>query len=283
MPLSTLVQTPGLVWDQVFTFPWPRYEDTHPQTPGFPLSRFAMNVGGVQRENSYVWSYSTRTNNMTATNYALTAPTGGPSYFQINSAGIGTGIVGLDAMRCQTDIGTGFALAAGAEHSSDRRVWWLKWLMQSPTAAPDIRCGLVLTPANNGNVTRWVDNAATHGGAGFTGDGAGQWQYASYNRAGPGVVREVLALPAHVLTEWNMFELLVISERPGIPASLQVWFNGALIATRNWLAALLEPYTAQEWYMLPLMGGGGVGAAGECNFMDVEMRRGRFTRIGVEV
>lgn len=284
MPDTTIVQNQAIIWDRVTTFPYTRYEDTHPISPGNPFYRELINVGPILRENGYVNAAQGRTNNAAGAGYAFRADAGGPTYLQLESAAAGSMIIGLDSMRLTCDVGTGFALADGAQRTSARRVWWLSWLMQSPDAAPDLRNGLIVTPANNGGVTRWIDNAATHGGFGISGDGAGQWRYTSYNRAGPGVLREALALPAHTLAEWNLFELVVIGERFGIPATMDLWFNGTFVANRNWTGALLEPYTANEWYMLPLMGGGSVGAGGgHCNITDVTCRQGRFTRDGVEV
>lgn len=287
MPFPISTQNPGIVWDHVLTFPYPRYEDTHPQSPGFPLARYGWSVGQVIRENSYMYSYMSRVNNMAAANYSLRCDTGGPTYFQLTAVAVGRGIVGMDAMRLQLDIGTGFVLANGAEHSSDRRAYWLKWLMQSPDAAPDVRNGLIFQPANNGNNTQWVDTpvgANNSGGFGFTGDGAGQWQYASYDRTGVALLREAIALPAHNLAEWNQFELVILAERTGIPATVEIWFNQTLIGTRNWTGADLEPYAAQEWYYNPTMAGGSLAVGGgTTNFTDVVCRRGRYTRTGVEI
>lgn len=287
MPIPVITQNPGIVWDYHVTLFYPRTTDVLPTNPAMNFGRMLNSAGWQQREDSYKSEYSLFTNNSAAGAYFLRSDAGGRPYMALSSAAAGRMMIGLDAMRAFVDIGTGFVLAAGAEHSSAARVFWLKWLMQSPDATPDLRCGLILQPSNNQANNRWPDEplpALRQGGFGFCGDGAGQWRYASYDRAAASLLREAVALPAHTLSEWNMCELLIISERRGIPATVEIWFNGALIGNRNWGGLLLEPLTANEWCFLPCIAGGSTGAGGgTANFSDVECRWGRFTRTGIEV
>ena len=284
MPIPVITQAPGIVWDFVGSFPYPRVEDIFPASVGNPVNRTSTSVGWVTTNSQYLNRKNCHTNNFLAAAFALRSDTGGPAYLQIESGGAGTGILSLDAFACECDTGSGFALAEGAQHQSQRRVWWLSWLMQSPTANLEQRSGLLCIPAWNDMVTRWIDNPATLGGWGFVGDGAGQWTYRSYSRAAPSTIRESIALPAHDMTLWNQFELVVIGARFGIPATLAIWFNGSLVATRNWTGADLENYQIREWRYSPVMGGGTTNAAGAaCNFADVVNKQGRFDRAGTEI
>lgn len=287
MPDTTIVQNPAILWDEVSHFPHPRWEDILPTSPGHPWGRYGLSAGGTLRENSFTKSYMARTNNMAAAGAFVAANPGGPTYIQVSSVGVGQGIVGLDAMRVECDVGTAFALADGAARSSPWRVHWLTWLMQSNLANPDERCGLIYQPFLNGNNVRWPGSAFgvnCTGGFGFNGDGAGQFQYSSYSRAGGFAVREQVALPAHDILEYNQCELVIIGERFGIPATLDIYFNSVFIGNRNWTGALLESYAANEWCYLPTMGGGSAGVGGgSINIADVVCRKGRYTRDGVEV
>lgn len=287
MPLPASSSNPAIIWDEKITWPYPRSEDVTPLGPAFPMGRYAWNVGQVIRDDCWTYTYNA-INNIAAGGQGLYCATGGVPYYQVESVAVGRALHGLEMMQVMPDIGTGFALAAGAEHCSSRRVWWLKWLMQSPDVAPDERNGLLLIPVSNRNNTRWPDDPVgpnNSGGFGFNGNGAGQWQYVSYNRAGVLLQREAVALAAHNLAEWNQFEIVIISERHGIPATAEFYFNGAFLFTRNWGGVLLEPLQANEWRYVPVICGGdrGVGAGGHTNFTSVECHRGRFTRAGVEV
>lgn len=284
MPIPVITQNAGIVWDFVGSFPFPRTEDIFPASIGTPVNRTSLSVGTIKTNSQYLNRKNGHINSSAAAGFALRSDTGGPAYLQLESGGAGSQILGLDAFACECDTGSGFGLADGAQHQSQRRVWWLEWLMQSPTANLPERSGLLCIPAWSDVVPRWIDNPATAGGWGFVGDGAGQWTYRSYNRSGPSVIRESIALPPHTMTLWNKFELVVIGERFGIPATLEIWFNGSLVATRNWTGALLENYQIQEWRYVPMMGGGTTGAGGAaCNFTSMVNRQGRYTRAGVEV
>ncbi len=293
MPDTVLTQNPTPVWDEVITYPVPRREDVLPQAnPPLPHGRFSASVGGQIRENSFTREWMGATNNGVAAGYSVdTLPGGGPPYIGIGAAGIGRFILGLDAMTANIDCGNGGAipLAPGASYASKNRSWTLRWLMRSPLAAFAQRSGLVLMPSNNRSSVRWVDEPVAglrQGGFGFVGDGAGDWQYASYDRAGALVLRESIVLPAHTATEWNLFELWITNTRVGAPATVEILFNGQLIATRDWQGTLLEPYSAtlREYCYLPVICGGSIiAAAGGADFTEMECKKGRFTRLGLEL
>lgn len=287
MPLATIVTAPGMTWDYVGYYPYPRTDDTIPMGWAGAQGRYMIGTGNVVRENEYRWSnMATINQSLGAGNWQVRCPTGGIPYCSFYGAAAGFQRWGLDAFSAFLDNGTGFALAAGAEFANVQKVHWTRFLIQSPTAAPEPRNGLLITPTNNG-VAAWPDNAPgvnNRGGFGITGDGAGQWQYASYNRAGAFGVREVVALPVHVLTDWNMVDIVMIGERVGQAAEVQFWFNGALILTRNWLGALLEPQAANEWRWVPIIEGGSVAAAAfECNIGAICVRKGMYDSQGTAV
>lgn len=287
MPIPAVASTPALIWDEKITFPYPLAADVFPLgLGGVPIGRYAWNTGAVLRNNCNDLSYQ-RINSFAAAGYALRADAGGMPYLQVESAGIGRGVIGMDNMSVMLDYGAGFALAPGAEHCSSRRVWWLKWLMQSPDAAPGPRCGLLMIPVNNPALTRWPDDPVgpnNQGGFGFNGDAAGQWQYVSYNRAGVLLQYEAQTLPAHNLAQWNQFEIVIIGERVGIPAVVEFYFNGAFLFNRPMAGPLIEQLAANEFRYCPCIGGGNtLVAGGHTNITSMEMHRGRYTRAGVAI
>ena len=285
-PLSSLVSAAGLTWD--FVGFWPILEPTDVNFLNgwaLPGGRYALGVGrGVD-------SNQTALIDMCITNAAMGGDRqiesmGGAPYTRLWSAAAGYSLLGLDAFSAMLETGQGFDLAAGAEWSTVRRAYWLKFLIQSATAAPDLRNGLLLMP-RYGVQHAWpgqplgINNS---GGFGIIGDGAGQWQYGSYDRTGPYAVLENVALPAHVLTEWNQVDIVIISERAGLPAEMQFWFNGALQLTRNWVGVDLVAPVPGEWRWTPMMSGGSIPAGGgESKFHSVECRMGRYDSQGVAV
>lgn len=290
MPDVTVTQNPAIVYDQVLTFPFNQNDDVLPLVnPGYPQGRLLASDGAAFRNNTFTQQYSQQTNNAAAAGFSYTPDAaGGPPYFQIGSAGLGRYIAGLDAMNAQVDTGVGRALTAGCQRASVHRYWWLTWWMSSDmVGGPDYRNGLLLQPGNNANNYRWPDDPVgpnNAGGFGFNGDGAGNWQYVSYDRSGILLQREAIALPAHTVADWNQFEIAIQNAQPGAPASVELLFNGVLIATRNWTGVLLEDYAALEWRFLPTMAGGNAAAAvGDCRFANIVCRKGRYTRLGLEL
>lgn len=287
MPQTSLVSNTNIIWDEQLTFPQPDTNDNLPASPGNPIQRFSYNQGH-QLTGTTTQGEITQTNVATGgCGASFRSDAGGMVYYQLGCGGAGRYVAGMDAMQAQLDIqhAGSIQLAAAAKWPSQFRVMWLSWLMQAFTANPDERNGLLMMPTP---VARWgwpdapvgVNN---RGGWGFVGDGAGQYVYRSYDRTGVSSIREQIALPAHVITEWNLFEIVMVAAQGGNAAYTEIYFNQQLIATRNWLGALLEPYAAQEYRMMPVLSGGGAGGAGGTNFTCLVCRKGRFTRAGVEI
>lgn len=286
MPIPTIIQNPTQQWDFVSYFPLLDPRDTPPLTPGLAMQKFVSTTGehhnAVSRNQ---FGEIARMNSAMAAGYQLRADAGGPAYLQLESAAAGRMILGLDDYFATVLTGSGITLAPGVPLGTYWRNTWLKWLMQCPTGTPTTRTGLLFCPVLTANNHVWPDLPAginNTGGFGFIGDGVGQWRYASYNRAGPLVLREAIALPAHNVLEWNSFEIQIINARPGIPATVEFWFNGGLVAVRNWLGTDLEDYAVNEWRFMPVMCGGNPLAAGaKVNITSVECRKGAYTRDGV--
>lgn len=286
MPIPTIVQNPSQQWDYVSFFPFLDPRDNLPASPALAFQRFLSSRGEYHNSSSRTqFGEIGRMNNSAAAGWAFRANAGGPPYLQLESAGAGRQILGLDDYFAAVDTGSGIVTATGAQLGTYYRNTWLKWLMQCPTGTPTVRTGILFCPVLQSNNHVWPDLPAgvnNTGGFGFVGDGIGQWRYASYNRVGALVLREAIALPAHNVAEWNSFEIQVINARPGIPATIEAWFNGSLVAVRNWLGADLEDYVANEWRFMPVMCGGNPLAAGAAvNITSVECRKGAYTRDGV--
>jgi len=182
-------------------------------------------------------------------------------------------------------------LPAGASWPSINRVWWLRLLVSYDDLGGGNAgdgTGVLVMPEDLAQVgwTTELVGAQNRGGFGLTGDGAGQWRYASYDRTGVGLLRENVALPVHTMLDYNLAEWVIVGARPGFNSYVEFWFNNTLILTRNWLGALLEPI-------------GGVGAANPNEWCWVPharilnqaalfiaagvMRTGRFLRDGTEI
>ena len=286
-PLSTLVSAAGLTWDFVGFYPYLNPVDASPVNGwGLPGGRYAIGTGRGIDQNDYACPDMSMVNQAMGGDRELVSLAGGPAFLRLWANAAGYSMLGLDAFSAQIDTGTSFNLAAGAEWSSWTRAYWLKFLIQCPDATPDGRNGVFMIPRNN-DVPAWPDRnigVNQSGGFGIYGDGAGQWTYGSFDRTGPWSAREIVALPAHVLTEWNQVDIVMIGERVGQPAEMQFWFNGALQLTRNWLGADLEPPVANEWRWVPVCEAGSVAAINsDIHIGAVECRMGRYDSQGTAV
>lgn len=288
MPIPVVSQNPAIEWDEILYWPDLDSNDVAPAAPGNPVQRY-LKVTGDYHGLANAPREMSRTNSALNSGFTFRADVGGLPYFRGGSGGgaVSRLNIGFDGMHALLDIGTGFPRAAGTELASWCRVWWLKWWMADDDPnPPNRRVGLIVQPFNNAAAPAWPDEpvgGTNHGGFGFNGDGA-SWQYCSYDRAGVALARELVALPAHNVTDWNQFEIVLIGERPGIPATAEFYFNGAQLFTRNWTAGLLEPYAANEWRFMPVLGSGDPGApSNHVCITQVECRKGRFTRAGVEL
>jgi len=288
MPDVTVTQNPAIKYDQVITFPQPAYDDVLPRAnPGFPQGRFVASEGNAYRSDGYTNQYVAQSNRAAAAGFSYTtAPAGGPPLLAVGSGAAGKMTIALDGMAAHPDTGSGYGLSAGCVRASVYRYWWLTWWMASDMLASfDLRNGLVLVPANNAGNIGWIDDPVfNQGGFGFTQTAAGQWQYSSWDSAAPSTLRENIALPAHALADWNQFGITIRNATPSAPAAVEILFNGALVATRNWTGALLENYAANFWRFVPVVCGGNTAAAvGGAFFSNMVCRKGRFSRLGLEL
>jgi hypothetical protein len=288
MPIPVISQNPGVVWSQVIEWPILDDADVIPiGVGGTSPGRFNPSVG---------WPFG-QANNAPEEFIDTTQAAGGATAGFITSAIAGQGLVyqllGLAAgshvqqplaqMKAYVDQTDGSHMAAGSQKPDIHKAYWLSWTMRSPTAAPDNDNGVILTPINNRNNHPWPTNvvgATNTGGVGFVGDGAGQWVFASFNRAGAPLLRTSTVLPAHTLAQFNSFELFITNTRPGLPATLDAWFNGTLVASLNWQGADLEPYAANETNLQATWRGGNGGTV---EIAGVVLRRGKYTRAGIEL
>ena len=282
MPIPIISQNPTPFWDFDVVFPVLKDTDVAP---------LAFNSGAFNREHWSTGLTATGTAGWSqlpgahaAAGGATSAIQGGEQTFVRANASAGSPSYvrfPIGAFRAWPDTGTVSApLAAGAEMESLTRGWWLTWLMRCSTVNPGPKNGVIIYPVNTRNAAIWptqIVGAANTGGFGIVGDGAGQWQYASYDRTGVALLREAVALPAHTLTDWNSCEVFITNARPGIPATVEVYFNGTLIVNRGWASGLLEDYAANEWSYVPSFAGGDSMIT---EFKAIRCRKGGFTRLG---
>lgn len=296
-PQASMVGRASLDWDmEVF---WPQ-----------PMTDADLNVAVNQNDTLYVSTANlmrdrTMTRTMVTSQGAL--GTGSVNYTAGAEAGVPGGLpvarflcaagppdrsyIGLGGMRAILDTTGAVAMALGAAWPSLQRVWWLRALIRHRDdggGPPTNESGMLVMPSDSIQ-TPWPANAVgpiNRGGFGFVGDGAGQWQYASYDRTGIFLLREAVALPVHTLDTFNMVEWVMVGARPGFNAYIEFWFNNTLIVTRNWLGGMLEPIggalavNINEWHWVPHIrqqGIGGMFVTGVVN------RQGRFLRDGTEL
>jgi len=287
MPISTVVPAPSIVFDQELTWPVPAANDTLSVNLGVPVNR-ALYQGSALIDQSQVDSISRSNASTGAGTFRLIAGLGGVPqgfpFIRLDSPGAGyleQGLEGFAAIGSTNQT----TLPPGLVFPSSMRVYHLSVLWRYfPVAGPipAANYGFLMVP-QNAPTHGWpleLVGAQNRGGFGLVSDGAGQWVYRSFNRAGVGLIRETVALPPHTLDAWHQFEYQILFDRPGLPASMEFWFNGNLVLTRNWQGALLEPKTAvNEYNFTPRVR---VDDQGQFCFV-MHMKRGRFTRAGLEI
>lgn len=288
MPIPVITQNPGVVWSQVLEFPLLDDADILPvNIGGTNPGRFNPSVGwpfGAANNAPEEFIDSSLAGGGATADWKPSAIAGAGLSYTLTAAAAGSQIQQpLAQMKAYVDQTDGTHMADGCERPDIHKAYWLKWSMRSPTAAPDNNNGLQLTPINNRNDHPWPTKAVganNTGGFGFYGDGAGQWRFASWNRAGISLLRTATVLPVHNLAQWNTFELFITNTRPGFPATLDVWFNGVLVTSHNWQGTDLEPYAGQE---TNLQATWRAGNGGTIEFMGGMLRRGKYSRAGVEL
>lgn len=286
MPIPTTTQAPSPCWEIDVMYPSPRGD----VTASYGLLTGAAETVGENRNME-------TTANWPATSHVHASAAGGFSNFDTVWNAIESGVAHyskggtatytrdmLAGLRAPIPVNPNNVFADNVELPSVCRVWILSAVLKclpNPSVGNNLT-GLLVQPDPTGGVQGWPTNAVgatNRGGFGIFADGAGQWRFASYNRAGVSLLRTSQALPAHTFENWNRVDFQIIAARPGFPATLELWWNGVLIATYNWTGADLELPAGQEWCWSP---GVGAGPALTSAFI-LRMRRGRFTLQGVEI
>lgn len=189
--------------------------------------------------------------------------------------------------------GLGFPYREGGAHvpagsllPSMFRVFWFRIEIGSNAVTVGNTCRVLLVPVDDGSANPFTPDQlvgpANHGGFGIHGNGAGQWEYCSYNRAGVNLLYEVQALPVHTVTAFNVMDLVIRNGRAGIAAQLDVYWNSAPILSRQFGAGQIEPLTGNEWGYYPVIQAQG-SANPERVICSFHARYGRFLPDGTEI
>lgn len=292
MPFPVAVAASPSDWDLDIVWPDPAYDDNLFRAISFGADPF-MNPAG----NS--WDSPAGVNNIPGTNQALGGS--GGALITTDTVGTGNGIAWFDAPVAGHEREIGLegmhiigstlnpTIAAGVQWPSPYKASWFSALVSYTAVAGPFPAanygGLLMVPQNaigQGWPTQPV-GPNNRGGFGITSDGAGQWQYVSYNRAGVALQREAIALPAHVLTDWNLVEWFFRFDRAGFPATMDFYFNGGLIASRNWTGALLENKIGPVNFEYRFVAHSRIDDQGVQMLGPCQLRRGRFNRDGSEI
>jgi len=180
------------------------------------------------------------------------------------------------------------ALAPGVSLPSIDRVYRLRVFLQSrPGFSLEPRHRVLLAPFNQNiagvQTPSNLVGPNNAGGFGVAGDGAGQWQYVSYNRLGVNLLFEAVPLPAHDIEAVNCFEWVRVNGRAGFETEWVFRWNGEDVISRNYASGLLTALdiTNSEWAYCPIVEASGA-VAGNWYF-NLECAWGRFLPNGVEI
>jgi len=292
MPFESVVPAPAIIYDHQITWPFPYATDTLTAVLGAPihrgLYRGIITDDGITNNQLFVSNAASGSGSFRIVG-ALNTVTQSFPCGRLDSPTAGhfreVGAEGLSAIGSTLQT----TLPAGAAFPSATRVYQLETLLRyvpiaGATPAANL-AGLVIMP-QNAPLQGWPTNvvgATNRGGMGIVADGAGQWTYRSFNRAGVALVRETVPLPAHTMDAWNRVLFQFIFDRPGLPATFELWWNGSLVLSRNWGGGLLEPIgTAgdlHEWNWVPHIRTDDQGQLA----WTFDMKRGRFTAAGLEI
>lgn len=297
MPDISVVPQTFPAYDREVNWPMPTALVGESYAWNLPLPSWQMNDS-----NPFVFTSDTQRNRILTSN---SAGGGGVSQLQgvMNFATV-TGSVG-PVCRLRADAGAvnnrrygfgglgipfilgGAALPPGLSLPSLLRVYWLRLYLAAPAAQPQ-SCRFLMCPVNDMAAGPTTPDQAVGpgnaGGFGIGGDGAGQWQYQSYDRSGVNLLRETVALPAHNIQQFNAFDMVLVNGRPGNAASWDFRWNGVSFATRGYAGTDLEPLAAasEEWGYYPVVQAQGAGIQASIIFR-LNVKYGRFLPNGVEV
>ncbi len=187
----------------------------------------------------------------------------------------------------------GTDLPAGYANPSWRRVQRFQWGMSMGVGDAITDEGGMLYAANPGGLagnTQWPSGASTifNGGFGVIGDGLGDWQWASFAVGPPpNVTTEAVDLSGFYgsAEDWNTFEIVTVSASGDRASSLDLYINGALALTRNWvdapvLFALGPSLAVENYHYIPTFQS---GLGGDMFLGDWHYRCGRFLPDGREL
>jgi hypothetical protein len=288
MPQPSIGSPPTQIWDLEVTGPVLRTDDIPPLALATNLQRAVIthNTGRSYSENAGVIGVATAIGGSgSGTIRADITPAFGFPFYHLTSPVAGD-------RRENTFPGFGgpvvvnptAVLAPGATMPSLMRVLWLSALIRAQNIASlnaTENAGVVLQPMTN-DQRSWPGDpvgVTNRGGMAIVGNGAGQWQHVSFNRAGILLQRYAVALPVHNTENWNLAEWVITGARPGQPATFEFWFNGQLVTTRSWLGADLELPQGQESRWYPCLASDdqiGISAV-------FHLRMGRYTKTGIEI
>jgi len=180
------------------------------------------------------------------------------------------------------------ALAPGVSLASIDRVYRFRLFLQARMPVLTFLSRTLLVPFDQAiastNRPSNLVGANNRGGFGIAGDGAGQWQYVSYNRTGVNLLYESVPLPVHGFQNVvNCFEWVRINGRPGFETEWVFRWNGEDFLSRNYAGGLLEPLdaTLDEWAYCPMVEAS--GAAAGVMYYNMDCTWGRFLPNGVEI
>lgn len=296
-PQASMVGRASLDWDVEIFWPQPNIVDALNVNAALNDARY-VSTGGLIAERTADRRLVGSTSSTGTGSSAYTAGAGGGApgglpciRVQATAAMPDQHTFGMEGMRAILDTTGVVPLGLGASWPSLLRVWWLQALIRyrDDGGGPATNeSGMLVVPTNEAQncwPTQIVGNQ-NRGGFGLVGDGAGQWQYSSWDRTGVGLLREAVALPAHTLDDFNLAEWVMVGARPGFNSYIEFWFNNTLILTRNWLGGMLEPIggvvpaDVNEWCWAPYIRQGGFASV----FVgSVVSRQGRFLRDGTEI
>lgn len=248
----TIVPNPPVTWDVYWASPYLRSSST------------AFSSGAA--EDQYVPTYAPDATNSCSPRLVWEYGQGGTgatgSRIRYNgilvierSTTVVPAIKGMNGINFQT-IQDRTALPPGYVNPSMLRVNWLTFQMAMDVGTLDRLSGFLLS-SQGGTQTaaQWPTNppALVFGsGFGITGDGAGNWNWESFEGAPPSTVLESVSLAPFIpdASKLTTFDYVMIGATGERPASFQLRINQELAIERNWETGVVLPFmpaAATRW------------------------------------
>jgi len=288
MPDSVVVGSSFPVHDREVNWPFPSQQAGQSPPAGFNApDHWSFDTQPFRYSNTQVIGFGSSNQVAGAGHHGIFSPAIQPgSLWAQTRCGPGDSrAYGFEGIFCPMTMEAA-SLAAGVTLPSFERVYSLKLYLFTEDAATAATTRLLLVPFINsgGSIPNRPSNLVgvnNTGGFGIAGNGAGQWQYVSYDRSGVNLLREAVALPVHNQAQINCFEAIRINARSGADASWIFRWNGEDFLTRDYTAALLEPPIAGEWGYTPMVEA--TSAIQQTPNYRINCKYGRFLPTGVEV